>query len=47
MIDWVLLDANHEALRLLGAPLERVVGRRATELFGAEAWRSTSPPRAR
>ena len=37
VIDWVLADANREALRLLGAPLERVVGRRATELFGAEA----------
>ena len=37
VIDWVLADANREALRLLRAPLERVVGRRATELFGAEA----------
>jgi PAS domain S-box-containing protein len=37
VIDWVLADANHQALRLLGAPLERVAGRRVTELFGANA----------
>ncbi|WP_242342512.1 hybrid sensor histidine kinase/response regulator [Anaeromyxobacter terrae] len=37
IVDWVLSDANREALRLLGAPLHEVAGRRATELFGAEA----------
>ncbi|ABS27129.1 ATP-binding protein [Anaeromyxobacter sp. Fw109-5] len=37
VIDWILADANHQALALLGAPLERVAGRRASELFGAAA----------
>ena len=35
IVDWVLLDANEEALRMLGSSLERAVGRRATEVFGA------------
>ncbi|WP_242334808.1 MULTISPECIES: ATP-binding protein [Anaeromyxobacter] len=36
VLDWVLSDANREALRLLGAPLQEVTGRRASELFGAD-----------
>jgi signal transduction histidine kinase/ActR/RegA family two-component response regulator len=37
IVDWVLLDANDEGLRVLGAPLEQVTGRRATDLFGEAA----------
>ncbi len=37
IVDWVILDANEEALRWLAAPLERFAGRRATELFGTDA----------
>jgi signal transduction histidine kinase/CheY-like chemotaxis protein len=36
IVDWVVLDANEEALRTIGAPLERIAGRRATDLFGVD-----------
>jgi signal transduction histidine kinase/CheY-like chemotaxis protein len=36
LVDWVVFDANEEALRGLGLPLERLVGRRATDVFGGE-----------
>jgi PAS domain S-box-containing protein len=37
IVDWVVDDANEEMLRRTGATLDRLRGRRASELFGADA----------
>ena len=36
VVDWVVLDANDEALRTLGTSPERLAGRRATDVFGSD-----------
>jgi signal transduction histidine kinase len=37
IVDWVVFDANEELLRAAKVPLDRLVGRRVTEVFGEEA----------
>jgi PAS domain S-box-containing protein len=36
--DWILRDANADALREMGLPLERLAGRPASELFDSDAY---------